>query len=103
MQNMNEIAPNEGTTLRELSLDETELVGGGFSWGGLVHGVEHVAAKAGDAVINGVGGAVGGAIGGAIVAAKWLKKEAPKPPKEDPTGPEDPFNFGDPVDFPWFG
>ena len=99
MQNMNEIAPNEGTTLRELSLDETELVGGGFSWGGLVHGVEHVAAKAGDAVINGVGGAVGGA----IVAAKWLKKEAPKPPKEDPTGPEDPFNFGDPVDFPWFG
>ena len=57
MQNMNGIAANEGTALRELSLEETEMVGGGFSWGGLVHNVEHAAAKVGsklgDAVISG--------------------------------------------------
>jgi hypothetical protein len=104
MQNMNGIT--EGIAMRELSLDETEMVGGGFSWGGLVHGVEHAAAKVGsklgDAVVNGIGGAVGGAIGGAVVAAKWLKKEAAELPKEEPPGgPEEPF--GPPVDFPWFG
>jgi hypothetical protein len=102
MQNMNGIAANEGTALRELSLEETEMVGGGFSWGGLVHNVEHAAAKVGsklgDAVINGIGGA----IGGAVVAAKFLKKEVAELPKEEPpTGPEEPF--GPPVDFPWFG
>jgi hypothetical protein len=41
MQDMK--ANEEGTALRELSLDEAEMVGGGFSWGGLLHGVEHAA------------------------------------------------------------
>ncbi len=43
MQNMDGNAANEGGGLRELSLDEAEMVGGGFSWGGLVHNVEHAA------------------------------------------------------------
>jgi hypothetical protein len=30
MQNMNETGANQGTALRELSLDEAEMVGGGF-------------------------------------------------------------------------
>ena len=42
MQNMNAIAANQGGGLRELSLDETEMVGGGFSWGGLVHRIRLV-------------------------------------------------------------
>jgi len=78
MQNLNRIAVGEVTALRELSLEETEIVGGGFSWGGLVHNVEHAAAKVGsklgDAVVNGVGGT----IGGAVATAKYLKNEAPK-------------------------
>ena len=55
MQNSNGIAANEGTALRELSLDETEMVGGGFSWGGLVHNVEHAAGN-----VLGAAGASGG-------------------------------------------
>jgi hypothetical protein len=43
MQNIKGISVNEGTAPRELSLDEAEMVGGGFSWGGLVHNVEHAA------------------------------------------------------------
>jgi hypothetical protein len=42
MQNMNEIAVDQGTALRELSLDEADMVGGGFSWGGLVHKAEAI-------------------------------------------------------------
>jgi len=100
MQNMNGNA--EGTALRELSLDETEMVGGGFSWGGLLHGAEHVAAKVGSEVGNAVVTAASSAATSAIVTAKFLKKEAAKLPKEEPpTGPEEPF--GPPVDFPWFG
>ena len=102
MQNMNGIAANEGTALRELSLDEAEMVGGGFSWGGLLHGAEHVAAKVGSDVGNAIVTAATSAATGAYVAAKFLKKEAAKLPKEEPpTGPEEPF--GPPVDFPWFG
>jgi hypothetical protein len=102
MQNMKGIAVNEGTALRELSLDEAEMVGGGFSWGGLLHGAEHVAAKVGSEVGNAVVTAATSAATSAIVTAKWLQKEAAKLPKEDPTGPE-PNPFGEPVDFPWFG
>jgi hypothetical protein len=98
---MNDIAINQGAALRELSLDETEMVGGGFSWGGLVHNVEHAAAKVGAEVGTAVVTSASSAITTAIVAAKYLKKEAAKLPKEEPpTGPEEPF--GPPVDFPWF-
>jgi hypothetical protein len=63
MQNMNGIAANEGTELRELSLDEAEMVGGGFSWGGFFRGVEHFS----QSVEKGMAaGAITGAVGGAI-------------------------------------
>jgi hypothetical protein len=63
MQNMNGIAANEGTALRELSLDEAEMVGGGFSWGGFFRGVEHL----GHAVEKGMAaGFVTGGIAGAL-------------------------------------
>jgi hypothetical protein len=53
----------EQSSIRELSLDETEAVGGGFSWGRLVHGIEHL----GQAVEKGmVAGAITGAVGGAV-------------------------------------
>jgi hypothetical protein len=103
MQNIKGITVNEGTALRELSLDETEMVGGGFSWGGLLHGAEHVAAKVGSEVGNAVITAASSAATSAIVTAKFLKKEVAKLPKEEPTGPAEPNPFGDPVDFPWFG
>jgi hypothetical protein len=77
MQNINGIALNEGTALRELSLDETEMVGGGFSWGGLLHKAEGIAHTAihnieshnwnqvGNDALNGakIGAAAGGVIG----------------------------------------
>jgi hypothetical protein len=31
----------EQSSIRELSLEETEAVGGGFGWGSIVHGIEH--------------------------------------------------------------
>jgi hypothetical protein len=46
MQNSNLNTGNQATELRELSLDEAEMVGGGFSWGGLVHGAENLAKTA---------------------------------------------------------
>jgi hypothetical protein len=98
MQNINE---SSATTLRELSLDEAEMVGGGFSWGGLLHGAEHVAEKVGTTIVT----AATTAATSAYVTAKWVGKEATKVAKEipkEPTGPE-PKPFGDPVDFPWFG
>jgi hypothetical protein len=49
--------------IRELSLDEMEMVGGGFSWGGFFHGVEHL----GQAVEKGMAaGAITGGVAGAI-------------------------------------
>jgi hypothetical protein len=68
MQNSNGIAANKGAALRELSLDEAEMVGGGFSWGGLVHGVEHAA----DNVLSGAEGAIGGGL--AVGLGKGLVK-----------------------------
>ena len=81
MQNMDGIAAEEGTALRELSLDEAEMVGGGFSWGGLFRGVEHfsqdvehgmaagfVAGGVAGALADGVGAAPG-AVAGSIVGA----------------------------------
>jgi hypothetical protein len=63
MQNMNGITANEGTALRELSLDEAEMVGGGLSWGGFLRGAEHL----GSDVAHGMAeGAIGGAITGAL-------------------------------------
>jgi hypothetical protein len=63
MQNSNGIAANEGTALRELSLDEAEMVGGGFSWGGFLRGAEHL----GSDVEHGMAeGAIGGAVTGAL-------------------------------------
>jgi hypothetical protein len=77
MQNMDGIAANEGTALRELSLDEAEMVGGGLSWGGLFRGVEHfsqdvehgmAAGFVAGALADGVGAAPG-AVAGSIVGA----------------------------------
>jgi hypothetical protein len=94
MQNSNGIAANEGTALRELSLDEAEMVGGGFSWGGLVHGVEHVA-EAGAAIVATAATSTFTAI---QVTARMAAKDVSKPePKSDP------FNFGDGGGFDWFG
>ena len=107
MQNSNAIMGDAGTALRELSLEEAEMVGGGFSWGGLVHGVEHVAGNVAHAAVGGVDLAITAGAGLLTSkAAKWAWKEVksikpPKPPSEGPG--TDPFNFGDPVDFPWFG
>ena len=84
MQNMDGIAANQGGGLRELSLAETEMVGGGFSWGGLVHGVEHVAGDAVHAAASGVDMAVAaGTMLATSKAAKWAWKEVKsiKPPK----------------------
>jgi hypothetical protein len=82
MQNMNRIAINEGTALRELSLDEADMVGGGFSWGGLVHKAEGIAHTAihnieshdwthiGNDALNGAKiGAAAGTVIGAFVGA----------------------------------
>jgi hypothetical protein len=96
MQNMDGIAANEGTALRELSLDEAEMVGGGFSWGGLVHGVEHAAGNVVHAAEGGVDLAV--TAGTALVtskAAKWAWKEVKsiRPPKGP--GPDDGGFFDD--------
>jgi hypothetical protein len=63
MQNSNGIAANEGAALRELSLDEAEMVGGGLSWGGFLRGAEHL----GSDVEHGMAeGAIGGAVMGAL-------------------------------------
>jgi hypothetical protein len=59
MQNNNRIAPNEGTALRELSLDEAEAVGGRFG-------------PIGTIIIGALGGGLGGATGAGIVAG-WKK------------------------------
>jgi hypothetical protein len=86
MQNMNGIAAHEGSAPRELSLDEAEMVGGGFGWGGLVHAVEHV----GTVVASGAAGFVGGTLArGTGKAAKWVVKEIKniRPPKGP--GPDD--------------
>jgi hypothetical protein len=61
----------EASSIRELSLDETEMVGGGLSWGGFLHGAEHlgsdVAHKMAEAAIGGavIGGLSGGPVGAA--------------------------------------
>jgi hypothetical protein len=74
-------------SIRELSLDETELVGGGFSWGGLVHGVEHGAtnvlhaAEAGAGAIAG-GGAAKGA--GKLASKAWKAIERFRAPPAEP-------------------
>jgi hypothetical protein len=61
---------NERTSLRELSLDEAEIVGGGFSWGGLLRGVEHFGHDVAEGMASGfVMGGVAGAIGGEGVGA----------------------------------
>jgi hypothetical protein len=71
MQNIKEIAVNEGIALRELSLDEADMVGGGFSWGGFVRGVQHLGSdvehKMAEAAIGGavIGGLTGGPVGAA--------------------------------------
>jgi hypothetical protein len=83
MQNMDGISNNEGTALRELSLDEAEMVGGGFGLGGLVHAVEH----AGTVVGSGAAGFVGGTLArGVGNAAKWTLRRI----KADLKAPEGP-------------
>ena len=92
MQNMDGIAASEGTALRELSLDEAEMVGGGFGFGGIIHGIEHVAVVVG----TGAAGFVGGTLArDAGKAAKWAWKEVKsiKPPKGP--GPDDGGFFDD--------
>jgi hypothetical protein len=63
--------------IRELSLDEIEMIGGGFSWGGLVHKAEGIVQTAihnveshdwkqvGNDALNGakIGGVAGGVLG----------------------------------------
>ncbi|MGA7803334.1 MAG: hypothetical protein WCB02_01755 [Bradyrhizobium sp.] len=94
MQNSNGITANEGGGLRELSPDETERVGGGFSWGGLVRGVEHAAGDAANAAAVGFGTVAGSglAIGTGKLAIKaWKAVENIKLPKApDEPGPEIP-------------
>jgi len=100
MQDNNGIAANEGTALRELSLDEAEMVGGGFGFGGIIHAVEHV----GMVVGSGAAGFVGGTLArGAGKAGKWIVKrvkddfKAPEGP-----GPDDGGFFDDfpPIEWP---
>ena len=55
MQNTNGIAANEGTALRELSLDEAKMVGGGFG-------------PIGQILIGGITGGLAGGLGAGIVA-----------------------------------
>jgi hypothetical protein len=94
MQDSNGIAANQGGALRELSLDEAEMVGGGFSWGGLVHGVEHAAGNVLGAAEAGFGAVAGGGLaagGGKLAIKLWRAVEHFKLPKptEGP-GPEIP-------------
>jgi hypothetical protein len=95
MQNSNGIVANEGTALRELSLDEAEMVGGGFSWGGLVHGAEHVA-EAGAAIVAGTALSTYTAL---KVTARVAAKDASKLAAKQGS---DPYNFGDGSGFDWF-
>jgi hypothetical protein len=70
MQNMNGISIIEGTALRELSFDEAEMVGGGFSWGGLLRGAENFSHAVDKGMAAGfITGAVGGALAGEGVGA----------------------------------
>jgi len=83
----------EQPSIRELSLDETEMVGGGFSWGGLVHGVEHAAGNVLGAAETGFGAIAGGklAIGGGKLAVKlWKTVENFRLPRLPGPGPEIP-------------
>ena len=94
MQNMDGIATNEGTAFRELSLDEAEMVGGGFGFGGIIHGIEHV----GTVVASGAAGFVGGTLArGAGKAAKWAGKRIVNNFKhpEEFGGPDDGGFFDD--------
>jgi hypothetical protein len=70
MQNMDGIAANEATGLRELSLDEAEMVGGGFSWGGFFRGVQHLGSDVEHGMVE---GAIIGGLGG-----RW-RGRAPAP------------------------
>jgi hypothetical protein len=70
MQNNNGIAANEGTALRELSLNEAEMVGGGFSWGRLLRGAEHLGSDIEHGMAEGaIGGGIMGALAGEGVGA----------------------------------
>jgi hypothetical protein len=93
MQNIDGNAANEGGGLRELSLDEAEMVGGGFSWGGLVHNVEHTAGNVLGAAEAGFGAVAGGGLaagGGKLAIKLWKAVEHIKLPKIDEPGPETP-------------
>jgi len=64
----------EQPSFRELSLDETEMVGGGFSWGGFFRGAEHLArdidkGMVAGAITGGVAGAIAGEGAGAAPGA----------------------------------
>lgn len=86
----------EQSSIRELSLDEAEAVGGGFSWGGLVHDVEHI----GGVVAGGAAGFVGGTLAKDVgKAASWAvnKIKNIRPPKGP--GPDDGGFFDDPIFF----
>jgi hypothetical protein len=70
MQNVNGIAANEATALRELSLDEAEMVGGGLSWGGFLRGAEHLGSDVEHGMVEGaIGGGIAGALAGDGVGA----------------------------------
>ena len=64
----------EQPSIRELSLDEMEMVGGGFSWGGFFRGAEHLGhdiekGMAAGAITGGVAGAIAGEGAGAAPGA----------------------------------
>jgi hypothetical protein len=94
MQNIKGIAVDEGTALRELSLDEADMVGGGFSWGGLVHNVEHAAGNVLNAGETAFGTVAGGGLavaGGKLAIKVWKaasRIKLPKAPVEEPGVPE---------------
>ena len=92
----NKITPThaiEQSSIRELSLDETEIVGGGFSWGGLVHNVEHAAGNvlnAGEVAFGTVAGGGLAVAGGKLAVKIWKAASRIKLPEapEEPGVPE---------------
>jgi hypothetical protein len=75
MREQNTLTPDVvQPSIRELALDETEMVGGGFSWGGFFRGAEHLGhdiekGMAAGAITGGVAGALAGEGAGAAPGA----------------------------------
>jgi hypothetical protein len=99
MQNSNGIVANEATALRELSLDEAEMVGGGFSIGGFLHGAEHLAKEGADIVAATALTTATATYTAFKVTARLTAQAASKLAAKQGS---DPYNFGDGGGFDWF-